>query len=99
MSEPLQISVDELRRATAVLLDHLQAVEGDVVTIPDRMFWTVPAAARYEVYEQPSDLTIGQLSESLEHLSSVTAIEKDALSYGLVWLADVLRAIGERAVR
>jgi hypothetical protein len=99
VSDQLHISVDELRRATAVLLDHLQTVEGDVVAIPDRMFWTVPADARYEVYEQPTDLTIGQVSESLEHLSSVTKIEEDALSYGLVWLADVLRAIGERTVR
>ncbi|MGH2919292.1 MAG: hypothetical protein ACRDLS_11955 [Solirubrobacteraceae bacterium] len=99
MSETLRISVADLRRAAEVLLDHLQEVEGDVVELSDRMFWVVPAEVRYDVYEQPAELTIGQLSESLARLASVVESDEDALSYGLVWLADIARAIGEQTVR
>lgn len=99
VEETLRISVADLRRAAEVLLDHLQEVEGDVVEIPDRMFWAVPAEARYDVYEQPTELTIGQLSESLSRLASIVESDEDVLSFGLVWLADIARAIGEQTVR
>jgi hypothetical protein len=99
VTDTLRIPVAELRRAAEVLFDHLQEVQGDVVELPDRMFWSVPAEVRYDVYEQPGDLTIGQLGDSLERLSSVVKSDDDALSYGLVWLADIARAIGEQTVR
>lgn len=99
MTDVLRVRVADLRRAAERLLDHLQEVEGDVVEVPDRMFWTVPADARYDVYEQPRELTIGQLGESLAHVVALAGDDEDALSYGLVWLADVARALGEQTVR
>lgn len=82
-----------------MLLDHLQEVEGEIVVLADRMFWAVPLEVRYDVYEQPTELTIGQLSESLARLASIVESDEDILSYGLVWLADIVRAIGEQSVR
>ncbi|MEU4839908.1 hypothetical protein [Nocardia testacea] len=46
-------------------------------------------------YNTPADLTIGQLSDSWEFLRTPLADPDDALTYHLVWLADILRAIGE----
>ena len=99
MASTLRVSIDELRQATEVLLDHLRTVRGDLVEIEDRMFWSVPEEVRYNVYEEPSDLTIGQLSDSLSSALSMAVGDRDPLSYGLVWLADVIRAIGEETVR
>lgn len=99
MSETMQIPVADLRRAAEVLLDRLQEVEGDVVEVTDRMFWSVPADVRYDVYKRPTDLTVGQLGESCEHLRSMVGAGEGPLSYGLVWLADIVRAIGEQTVR
>jgi hypothetical protein len=42
--------------------------------------------------------TIGQLSESWQHLEDLLAHEDRAVGYHLVWLADVIRAIGHRTV-
>jgi hypothetical protein len=98
MDDPLQIRVADLRRAAETLLDHLQEIEGDIVEVPDHMFWAVPAEARHNVYEQPSTLTIGQLSESWANVVSMTKSDENVLSYGLVWFADIVRAIGEQTV-
>jgi hypothetical protein len=98
MDDTLRIRVADLRRAAEMLLDHLQEIEGDVVEVPDHMFWAVPAEARHNVYEQPTELTIGQLSESLSNLLSMTSSDEHALAYGLVWFADIVRTIGEQTV-
>lgn len=61
-------------------------------------FWSIPPDAIYDVYEQPSELTIGQLTESMDNVRSVTANPEDAISYALVWMGDVLRATGHKLV-
>ena len=45
-----------------------------------------------------SEFTIGQVSESWENLRGMLEDRSKALGYGLVWLADVLRAIGDEEV-
>lgn len=99
MSEPLRIPVVELRRAAEVLLEHVRNVEGDVIELDKDMFWVVPAEALYDVYQQPATLDVGQLSESWQSVAEIARDEKPALGYALVWLSDVLRAVGQAIVR
>jgi hypothetical protein len=50
------------------------------------------------VTREPNPLTIGQLSESFENIESIASDPEAAISFGLVWLADVLRAVGHQEV-
>ncbi|WP_067473675.1 hypothetical protein [Nocardia amamiensis] len=94
--DPLGVSLDELRRVFGVLLNHVEAVTADeAVVLGKDYFWSVPLAEQYDVYNEPADLTIGQLSESWQHLQDLLADPDRALRYHLVWLADVLRAMGQ----
>lgn len=99
MDEQVEIPVDTLRQAASILLDHLAAVEGPVVAIDKDMFWTISAEQRSNVYAEPSDFSVGQLSESLQNLGRIVEDPSIATSYALVWLADVARAAGEAVVR
>jgi uncharacterized membrane protein YccC len=99
VSEPLCIPIDKLRRAFDLLMQHVSTVEGDCVRLDQDYFWSIPPQERYNVYQEPMELTIGQLSESWQHLDELLADESKALSYHLAWLADVLRAVGEKTVR
>lgn len=93
---PMHVSLPELRRVFDVLIDHLEAVtKNDSVVLDKDYFWSIPPDERYDVYNTPADLTIGQLSDSWEFLKTPLADPDDALTYHLVWLADILRAIGE----
>jgi hypothetical protein len=96
MSEPLRISIQELRQVLGALLDEIAAVSGEVVEIPDTPFWAIPADIRHNVYEEPRDLTIGQLSEAWNNARATTSSDEVPLRYGFVWLPDVLREIGEQ---
>ncbi len=94
-SEPLQIPLDQLRHAFDAALRHVEASAGHTVALGEEYFWSVPGDELYDVLNEPKSLTIGQLSESWQHLEDLLAHEDRALGYHLVWLADVIRAIGQ----
>ncbi|MGA5817559.1 hypothetical protein ACPC54_06830 [Kitasatospora sp. NPDC094028] len=93
--EPLNVSLAELRAAVDVLLRHLEAgAAGGAVALEADYFWAVPPRETYDVTREPGELTIGQVSESWQHLRALVADQDGAVGHHLVWLADVLRAIG-----
>ncbi|MFE3182776.1 hypothetical protein ACFXKR_18170 [Streptomyces violascens] len=93
-SEPLQIPIDQLRRVVDAVLRHVEASAGPTVTFNEDYFWSVPNDSLRDVFNEPGDLTIGQLSESWQHLEGLLAHQDQAVGHHLVWLADVIRAIG-----
>ncbi|MEV0298358.1 hypothetical protein [Nocardia sp. NPDC050710] len=93
----LHVSLTELRRSVDLLLDHLEAAtDGDTVRLDQDYFWSIPQDALYDIYRTPANLTIGQLSWSWEHLTDLLADPDQAVGHHLVWLADLLRAIGHK---
>lgn len=97
MTHSLEIRVVELRNFATRLLDHLEATHGATVHLDVDYYWSAPQDQRYDVSEQP-ELTIGQLSENLDFLRRIDSGQSDTLSYALVWLGELLRAVGEKHV-
>lgn len=99
MSEPVvRVSVDQLKQVFGLLLAHVADKSKSELTLSKDYFWSIPAPERYDVYTEPSQFTIGQVSECWTHLEGMLEDESKVLGYGLVWLADVLRAMGDEAV-
>lgn len=93
----LNIDPAELRLVAELLLGHLEETAGDSIKLDKDYFWTIEPGSRYNVHAEPQAFTIGQLSESWSNLGGLD--EGNVTSYALVWLSDVLRAIGEEVVR
>lgn len=94
MSETTTVTVDELRQVTAAMLDWLEDHVGERVEIDVDLFWWIDAKQVYDPYRDPNGLTIGSAADSIEFLHrSVDAEER--IGYGLVWLSQVLRAVGD----
>ncbi|WP_327420061.1 hypothetical protein OG612_40600 [Streptomyces sp. NBC_01527] len=98
-SEPLQIPLDRLRNAFELALQHIEASAGSAVALEHDYFWSVPGDELYDVANEPRTITIGQLSESWQHLEALLSDPNRAVDHHLVWLADVLRAIGQPTVQ
>ncbi|WP_186382365.1 hypothetical protein [Amycolatopsis rhizosphaerae] len=88
------IRLDQLAAAAAKLFEHVREVHGDTVEVDADYFWSIPPDALYNVYEEPEKLTIGQLSESEQHIRQLLEGQRPPLAYYLVWLSDLLRAVG-----
>jgi hypothetical protein len=54
-----------------------------------------PREALYDPYTQPESLSLGQLSDDWEDLLKIDSENMPAVGYAAVWLASILRAVGE----
>ncbi|WP_432939049.1 hypothetical protein ACQPXM_28615 [Kribbella sp. CA-253562] len=99
MSEEVpQITVGDLRAVFDILMKRLE-VEGKDIEFSADYYWSVPANELTNVYEEPTQLTVGQISETWMNLVELRDGRSDALAYGAVWLGDILRVIGsERTI-
>ena len=91
-----EISVAELRKASEVLLDHLEEVAGSTIVLDEDYFWSIFPDRLYDVEHPPTLDTLGSLADSLESVRSGVADPDGRLGYHLVWLADLLRFAGHR---
>jgi hypothetical protein len=81
-----------------LLLDQLEQPGHSEVEVEPDYYWSIPTDKLYAPYEQPTDLTLGQLSSDLEEVRRINSGEKPAVAYGLVWLSALLRFVGAKAV-
>jgi hypothetical protein len=98
MTERLTVSLDDVRLVLSRVLDQLVDTEGGEIQLENDYFWAIPSEQLYNVYASPKDLTIGQLSESWRNLQGILDEGAPPNAYALVWLGDVLRAIGQAIV-
>jgi hypothetical protein len=96
MTQGIEVSLHELRRACDLLIAHVERL-GGTVSVEHDFYWDVPAESLYDVDVEPVELTIGQVSESWGQVQQMLADDSRVVSYGLVWLADVLRAVGHHS--
>ena len=94
----MKVDIVELRRAASRLFDHIEEAGIHSFDLEHDHYWVVPRESRYNVYEQPKQLEVGQLTEDLESLRSLNDPAEPLVAYAMVWLAAILREIGEREI-
>jgi hypothetical protein len=99
LDQDVTVPLAVLAQAAEALLDHVKRTAGETVELPHDFFWAIPPDALYDMHSKPEPLTIGQLTESLAHVERIVQGVDEPLAYGLVWLADLLRAVGAQAVK
>ncbi|NTW40619.1 MAG: hypothetical protein HGA44_12155 [Cellulomonadaceae bacterium] len=94
-----RVPVALLRRASDLLLNHLESVAGESVVVDADFFWSIGPEQTFDAFVEPSSFTVGQLSECLEHLERIVDDPSRATSFALVWLSDLLRGAGQAVIR
>lgn len=89
--------VELLRVAASLLFDHLEATGGAEVKMSNDYFWSIPPEQRHDPRVEPTEFTIGQISECIVNLEEVVADPDRVLNFGLVWLGQILESLGETA--
>ncbi len=89
------ISPNELVRALSLILREAGFADDEQIPIDKDFYWEVLWEQRYDSYEEPRKLSLGQLSDDLKEIRGILAGQRDAIPYCLVWLSSLLRVIGE----
>ena len=95
MTDGLTIQFSRLRKAFELVAEYLAETEGTAFPLSHDYFWSIPSDELYDVYSRPAGLTIGQLSESWQHVVDLLDGKTEILGYDLIYLSDVLRALGQ----
>lgn len=93
MTDGTEISVDRIRDSLLALLDHVRSLYGDKIELESNYFWSIPDNAKFDVYSDPEELTVGQVSEVWDHLTKLTPSPENLATYQLRWFAQLFDAI------
>lgn len=88
----MKISVDEIQKITLLLLSRLKESRGDEIEVANDYYWDISDEELYNPYEEPKNITLGQLSDDIEEIQRLVNSD-DAIMYDLKRLAVVLKAI------
>ena len=92
----MHFELEDLRRISEKIFAHLEELGLDSFDISSvDYYWNIPKEQVYNPYEEPSDFTLGQLTDDWNELHRVIESEIEPFGYDLVRLSAILRAIGE----
>lgn len=94
----MQVSVSELRAVSEQLFLHLERSGYSSVELDADYYWNIPKKLRYNPYEEPKELDLGQLTDDWDNLCKILEGTNDPIGYACVWLSTVLRAVGETVI-
>lgn len=92
----LKIRLDEIKKITDRLFEHVIAERGETsICIDKNFYWNIPFEALFDMEMSPQNLDIGSLSDDWSFLSKLVDEKKMPLARQFVELATLLRVIGE----
>jgi hypothetical protein len=94
----MRIKIADLRAISNLLFDYLEETERTEFDIDEDYYWSVPKTGRYDPSKEPTDMELGQLTFDWNELTAISRAESPPIGYALVWLSEVLKTVGEKAV-
>ena len=68
----LQINLKEIEKALSVLLHDLREAKGEIIEVePIDYYWSIPREKLYDPFQEPTELTLGQLTDDLEEMKKL----------------------------
>ena len=92
MDNKMKICIDEIQKVTSLLLSRLKERRGNIIEITNDYYWDISDEELYIPYEEPKNITLGQLSDDIEEIQRLINSD-DAIMYDLRRLSVIFKAI------
>ena len=88
----MKININKIQDITNIILDSLKKQYKNNLDLKVDYYWNIEENEKYNVYKNPSELTIGQISE--DYVFLISDINKKNISYyDLKYVSHILLAI------
>lgn len=94
----MKITTKELRKAFDLICTHMEETNRSTIDLVDDYYWHIPPKSLFAIENEPQGLTIGRLSDDWDEIGKFIDGKKERLSFALVWISAILRAIGEKNI-
>jgi hypothetical protein len=92
----MNIKIETLEQAFQIILKYLKESGAKSIEVDRDFYWEISEDERYDPYKNPQDFSLGQISSDLEHIQKIANGSEEPIAYSLVWLASILRYLGEK---
>ena len=98
MDTCIRINLADLRAISEKIFLYLEDQGIESFDIPVDYYWNIPKEQIYDPYEKPLELDLGQLTDDWRELQKILDPGNQPIAYCLVWLAAILRVVGEHTL-
>jgi len=93
----MKINIEELEKLTLLLLSRLRESSGVIIELNNDFYWDIPTDELYNPYEEPKNITLGQLSDDFNEVIRLSK-SNDVIPYGVKRLSSIFRAISSETL-
>jgi len=95
----MKIKVTELENVLTQLFAELCEQQGEEIEIDtEDFYWSISKADLYNPYIQPEKLTLGQISDDLDHIHKLAEKQLPIVGCDFVKLSSIFQLIGNKNV-
>lgn len=98
MKNNTEIQKEDLKKILFMLIDKLDESPTDKFSLEKDLYWNIPDDKLYNVYQEPENLTIGNLVEDWEFLQKILRKEREVLWYDFYKVSTILNSIGHASI-
>jgi len=88
----MKVKIDDIEKVASLLLSKLKESKGNEIELNNDFYWDISEEELYNPYQDPKNITLGQLSDDLEEIQRLIKSD-DAITYDLKRLASILKAL------
>lgn len=93
MDNNVKVKIDEIQEIVTLLLSNLKERKGNEIELESDFYWDISNDQLYNAYDDPNDLSLGQLSDDLAELNRLVKSKDEAIPYDLKRVAEILKAL------
>ncbi|ATL49371.1 hypothetical protein COR50_20530 [Chitinophaga caeni] len=89
----MRVNIDKLSKVIAILLSNLKNSKGNEVELRNDYYWDISSDQIYNPYDDPNEISLGQLSDDLNEVYRLLSSSDEAIPYDLKRIAEILKAL------
>jgi hypothetical protein len=91
----MSIDIATLEKATLAIFQHLKESGVHSIEFEHDFYWDIDKQQRYNPYQQPTQMSLGQLIDDWNEIEKIALGDKEAIGFAFVWMASLYRYVGE----
>ena len=89
----MKVNINEIQKITSLLLSKLREQKGNEVELENDFYWDISSDELYKPYDDPKDISLGQLSDELKEIQRLSQSSDEAIPYDLKRIAEIIKAL------
>ena len=89
----MKVNLDEISKLVMILISNLKESKGTEIEINNDYYWDISSDQLYNPYDNPTNMSLGQLSDDLNEISRLFKSKEEAIPYDLKRIAEILKTL------